>query len=354
MEFNSLEEMLKLTAPGTEIRKGLDRIVSQESGALILLAKDENYCYVVSSGLWLDVIITGQLIAELAKMDGALVLDTARNRILYANAYLEADTSIPTDETGTRHKTADRIAKQLNNPVIAVSEERADITLYYSEGNYQLRDPSDLKVEVNQALLVVDQYKKGIADDLSELTTLELEGRVMPKHLANIFGKIVRMYKMKENVSRLMIELGNKREMAEMQVDDLMSGIERELELLIRDYSLVDKDTEDIKKKLLSFSIEDLKSTDTVMEPLMDGKTSDDNYLSPGGFRLLHKLPQLPTPVIEGVVDRFEGIENLLKADQKELEAVKGIAQERAETIKSGLSRMKEGTTDLEELGEED
>ncbi|MFP4589526.1 MAG: DNA integrity scanning diadenylate cyclase DisA [Candidatus Bipolaricaulota bacterium] len=351
MEFNSLQDLLGHIAPGTEIRDAIDRIVEQGNGGLIVIAELEQVSEVITSGFEMDADFTSQRLAELAKMDGALILSEEMTAITYSNTHLAPDPTISTDETGTRHKAAEQTAKQLGIPVIAISERRKRITIYFNDQRYILRDLATIISKVNQALLILDQYRNDFDEAIRELTALELDGRVLPFHVANVLRRIAQMLDLRDEIRRMFVELGEEKDLPARQLDNLLVGIEREFHLLIKDFQKdLEKSPEEIQPEILDLSADELLSTENIMGPLGYEDEELDSFLSSRGFRILNKIPRLPNPVIERMVEEFDNLDEVLKVDKERLKEVKGIAEARANTIKAGLRRLENRITIMEEL----
>ncbi len=354
MDIHSLEDILKLIAPGSQMREGLNRILEQGHGGLLVIATEENVEEVISSGFKMEARLTPQTLSELSKMDGALVIGEDLSTIIYSNVHLSPDSSIQSEETGTRHKAAEQTSKQLNLPTIAISERRDRITVYFKSESYVLRDIDDILSKVNQALLILGQYRDDFAEDRRELTAMEISGRVLPFHVAQVLRHISQMLHMEEKTNRMFIELGEEKELPQRQLENLMVGVESDFEYIIKDYKTDEKemDTQEVKRDVMDIPSEELLSTEKVMKPLGYDKDDLDRFLSPRGFRLLETIPRLPSAVIERIVDKFSNLENVLHSNKEELKEVKGIAEARANNIEAGLRRLENRVVLREEMGE--
>ncbi len=346
MKTVSAEDFLKLLerlAPGTPLRDSLDSIVEMGKGGLILIADERQAEKVVQSGFRLDAEFTPQRLTELSKMDRAVVLDPGFKRILYANAYLVPDPEIPSEETGTRHLTADKVAKQLGVPVIAISATRGRVTIYYGDIKYTLQDINAIISRVNQALRILEHYRIAFDDLLEELTLLELEGRVFPFHVVNIIQSIVQMLDTEDEIRRWFIELGREKALMELMLEWMMLNVDRTFELLIRDFQQNDRPVEEIIAEIRGLPTEELLSTERIMGILgfTGGEEELDIAVPSRGYRILAEIPRLPMSVIERIVAEFGNLQNILKASEEELMEVKGVAEVRARAIKAGLTRLK-------------
>ena len=353
MNLESLDDILKLISPGTQMREGLNRIVEQGNGGLLVIGNQDQVEKIISSGFSMNAKLTPQTLSELSKMDGALVIEEDLSTITYSNAHLSPDPSIQSEETGTRHKAAEQTSKQLNLPTIAISGRRNRITVYFKSKSYILRDIEDILSKVNQALLILDQYRDDFTESRRELTAMEISGRVLPFHVAQVLRYISQMIHMEKEINRMFVELGEEKDLPERQLENLMVGVESDFNFIIEDYKTdQENNIEEIKAQIMDISSENLLSTEKVMNPLGYDEGDLDRFLNPRGFRLLESIPRLPTTVINRMVKRFENLENVLHADKEELQEVKGIAQARANNIEAGLRRLENRVVLREELGE--
>ncbi|MFQ5795778.1 MAG: DNA integrity scanning diadenylate cyclase DisA [Candidatus Bipolaricaulia bacterium] len=336
-------EVLKQLSPGTSLREAIDNIVELESGGLIAIADKERIEPIIESSFEMDTDFTPQKLTELAKMDMAVVIDENLKKIIYANAYLIPDTSIPSQERGTRHRAADKVAKQLGVAVIAISEQRERVTIYYNHERYILRDIATVNSNVNQALQILEQHRMEFDRLIREITTLELVGRVLPYHVASVIQKIIQMLETREEIERLFVELGEVKVLPERQLEGLMLRVWEELQLLIEDFKRDETmDTQEIGDRFRELGSEVLLSLERAMNPLgYEGEEDLSTVLPSRGYRVLSKIPRLPMSVIERLVTRFDTLENILSADRDSLQQVRGVAEVRASAIKSGLQLLR-------------
>jgi len=351
MSFNSLEELLENIAPGTKLRDAVNRIVEQGHGGLLVISPLEKIEEIITTGFSLNTEVTSQRLSELSKMDGAIVINDDLQRITYANAHLSPDPSIESLETGTRHKAAEQTAKQIGIPVVAISERRNRVTVYYRDQRYILREISTIMSKVNQALLIMDQYRGNYDEALQELTALELDGNVLPFHVANPLTKIGQMLTLKKEILRMFVELGEEKALPGRQLDNMMAGVESDLRLIIKDFQKDPKDNvKEVRESIIELCADTPPSIKRIMALLGYEEEDLDDFLTPRGYRVLHQIPRLPHTVIERMVDEFDNLENILEASKEELQDVKGIAETRSNTIKAGLKRLENRITLMEEL----
>ncbi|MGC9529679.1 MAG: DNA integrity scanning diadenylate cyclase DisA [Candidatus Bipolaricaulaceae bacterium] len=344
-------DILERTAPGTPLRQAIDLIVQMGQGGLIVIAEREVISPLIAAGFELNAPFTAQSVTELSKMDRAVVVDRALRTILYANAHLAPDPSIPSAETGTRHRAAEQTAKQINRPAIVISEERRWSTIYLGEWKHELQDPMSLLNQASQALLILDRYRNELNELLSELGPLEFERRVFPYHVAATVQKMVQMIELEGELKRLFVELGVHRALPERQLRGLMRGVSEELELVIRDFQKdPSRPAKQVLDEILSLSSEELLSPEAVLRPLGYDEEEDlERPLASRGYRLLSKIPRLPMSVIERLAEEVGTLDKVERANRRQLQHIKGIAEVRARAIKSGLRRFRAGyATNLE------
>ena len=341
-----ITEILKLIAPGTPIRDGLENILKAKTGALIVISDTREVLDLVDGGFRLDIDYTSSRLYELAKMDGAIVLSADFKKILYANTQLIPDSSIITTETGTRHRTAERTAKQTGALVISISQRRSIITIFKGNERYVLEDTSKVISKANQALQTVEKYKKVFDSKLSLLNEYEFNDIVTLENVIISIQRAEMVRKMVEEVERAIFELGDEGRLLEIQLKELVGDLENEELLIVKDYmspskkKLPDKILEEIEK----LNHEDLMKSDKIAKML--GYQDFENYDEVGvytrGYRVLNKIPRMPSNIVDNLVKSFKSFQHILAADIPQLDEVEGIGEVRARTIKQSLKRMQE------------
>lgn len=339
-------EFLRQTAPGTPLREAIDRIVLLGRGGLILVADRSVASPIIAAGFELNAPFTPQAIVELSKMDRAVVVDEGLKTILYANAHLVPSPSIPSQETGTRHRVAEQVAQQLEKLVIAISEDSHQVTLFHRDWRYELQDIQTLLARVSQGLQILDRYRRELRELLTELAPLEFERRVVPSQVAAVLQRALYMIELERDVEGTLVELGAHRELPERHLTALMRGVREEMELLVRDFKSGPRSAEEIMDDLLSLPPEDALRPDAVLRPLGFSAEQDLEELIPSrGYRLLSKVPRLPLSVIERLIEEIGTVDKVYRASRRQLDRVKGIAEARARAIEFGLNRFKNGYT---------
>ena len=348
-----LKDILKLIAPGTDFREGLDNILRAKTGALIVVSDSEEVLGIVDGGFNINAALTPARLYELAKMDGAIVLNSEAERILCANAQLIPDPSISSPETGTRHRTAERVAKQTGELVIAISQRRDIISLYKNENKHVLEEIRVVLAEANQAVQTLDKYRSVLDQALTNLSALEFEDLVTIADVVTVIQRCERVLKIQNEIEKYINELGEEGRLIKMQLEELVTNVEEEAILLIQDYINEEKaedkeDKEDKAEDLLAefsdWSSEEMLSVNTISKALGHGGSVNDLDLSisPRGYRMLRKIPRLPMPVIENLVEHFDNLNEIINASTDELDDVDGIGEVRAQAIKDGLRRLRD------------
>ena len=340
---NDFIDILKLIAPGTAIREGLDNILKAKTGALIVIGENKEVMDVVDGGFNINVDYTSARLYELAKMDGAIILSSDLKKILIANAQLVPAQNIPTSETGTRHRTAERVAKQTGNIVISISQRRGIITIYQNENRYVLEDTSRVANKANQALQTVEKYKKVLDNRINILNEYEFNDIVTLQIVIETLQRAEMLMQVVEEVRKAIYELGTDGRLIEMQLEELTDGVEQEEYLIVKDY-VNGKNVDKIFEKIRSLDHEELLVVQNIAKILgYTIQTSyDDVSVYSRGYRILNKIPRMPNTIVENLVKRFKSLQNLLVADIDELDDVDGIGEIRARTIKQALKRMRE------------
>lgn len=343
---DDMENVLKNIAPGTAIRNGLDSILNAKTGALIAVADNQEVLNLVDGGFKLDVELTPSKLYELAKMDGAIILSSDFKKILYANTQLIPSPDIYTSETGTRHRTAERTAKQTGALVISISQRRGIITLFKGYQRYVLRDLSDIISRANQALQIVEKYKKVFDNKINILNEYEFNDIVTLENVITVLQRAEMVMRISGEVSKAIDELGEEGRLLEMQLDETVGDLVKEESLIIKDYMLPKKGrtSESVLEELNKIEYENLMKYDKIANLL--GYEDFDNYDEVGvytrGYRILSKIPRMPSNIVENLVKSFKSFQHILAADIPELDDVDGIGEVRAKTIKQSLKRMQE------------
>jgi diadenylate cyclase len=344
-----LRANLALMAPGTALRDGLERILRGRTGALIVLGYDSVVETICTGGFPLDVEFSATRLRELCKMDGAVVLSSDGTRIVRAAVHLMPDPSIPSEESGTRHRTAERVAKQSGYPVISVSQSMHIIGLYVNGQRHVLDDSAAILSRANQALATLERYKLRLDEVSGTLSALEIEDLVTIRDAVAVVQRLEMVRRIADEISGYVVELGTDGRLLALQLDELMAGVDADRTLVIRDYLPSGRKARTLDEALVELDL--LTATEmidlvAVAKAIGYPGASDslDAAVSPRGFRLLAKVPRLPAQIVDRLVDHFGSLQRLLGATVEDLQAVEGVGDARARGVREGLSRLAEAS----------
>lgn len=345
------EERLRATliavAPGTLLRDGLERIIRAETGGLIVLG-DAEVASIVSGGFRIDEEFTSQRLSELAKMDGAIVLTSDVSRIIRANVHLEPDRSIQTEESGTRHRTAERVAIQTGTPVIAVSSSMRIVTLYVDSVKRTLEDVAQIMSRANQATQTLERYKQRLNEVAASLSALEVEDLATLRDVVTVLQRVEMVRRIAQEIEMLLIELGVEGRLVRLQLEELVLGVDAERTLIVRDYAVPKRgrSLQAALSDLGALTPEELLDPSAPARALNHPVTPEalEQLCSPKGYRLLSKIPRLPEAVIERLVSKFGRLQKVITASVDDLLSVEGVGAARASSIKEGLHRLAESS----------
>lgn len=343
--INVFEDILKTIAPGTAIREGLENILKAKTGALIIVGDSQEIMDIVDGGFYINEEYTASRLYELAKMDGAIVLSSDMKHILYANAQIVPDFSIPTKETGTRHRTAERTAKQTNELVISISQRRNIITIFKGNFRYVIEDTSKVITKANQALQILERYKKVLDTKISILNEYEFNDTVTLDNVVNCIERMEQVMVIKKEVENAIYELGEDGRLIEMQLQELVNGINEEEINLIKDYLASSrKNYEKVLSDIKKITFDGIVKSKMIVKLLgyNDVENYEDVAVYPKGYRILSKIPRVPSTVVENLVKSFKSFQHILVAETKALVSVEGIGEVRATNIKQTLKRMQD------------
>jgi diadenylate cyclase len=332
-------------APGTELRQAIDDVIRSREGALFVIGEPNDLAFLLSGGMRLDQTFTPQFLYELAKMDGAIIVNTPVTKIAYANVQLMPDPTIPSNETGTRHRTAERVAKQTEALVISISQQRETVTVFVGQSRYQLEPIADVLAKTNQALATLETYRTRLEQVLTRLTALEFQNAVMLDDVLVTVQRAELTTRMAEEIERACVELGEEGRLIRMQLEELVADVPDEKAALVYDYHAdggAERTREGLEAlaaipydQLLEFELLAVLGYPASVNPL-------DHSVSPRGYRVLSHIPRLPDAVVKRVVSNLTGLEGIVRASQRELEAVEGVGSVRAREIREGLRRLQE------------
>ena len=344
-QIDSLNHILNFISPGTELRAGIDNVLRAKTGGLIVVGFDDKVAKLVEGGFTIKCPFSPAYLYELAKMDGAIILSDDGKEIVYANTQLVPDSSIPSIETGIRHRTAERVAKQTGKLVISVSQRRSVVTLYKGSLRYSLNDIGTILTKANQALQTLEKYRISMDRGLVNLGALEFEESVTFQEICQVIHRIIMVLKIRDEIYHYVYELGTEGRLINMQLTELVENVEENALLLIKDYAyLYDQNPEPILDELRKLSSNDLLNESIVIRLLgyPSAENISESVVFTKGFRLLGRIPRLPHSIILNLVDHFQSFSEIMRATIEQLDEVEGVGNKRAKSIKEGLERIQQ------------
>ncbi|MFM7064427.1 MAG: DNA integrity scanning diadenylate cyclase DisA [Actinomycetes bacterium] len=346
-----IREVLALVAPGTALRDGLERILRGRTGALIVLGWDRTVEQVANGGFVLDVGFSATRLRELSKMDGAIILASEGQTIVRAAVQLVPDPTLPTEETGTRHRTADRVSRQTRHPVISVSKSMNIVAIYVDGRRHVLEDSAGILSRANQGLATLERYKARLDEVSGTLSALEIENLVTVRDVCVVAQRGEMVRRIRREVENNVIELGTEGRLLSLQLNELVAGVDTDLTLLVRDYLVPvnnrkKRGVERALETLGSLSEQDLLDLGKVGRTFgfTDSPEALEGSVTPRGFRLLARVPRLPDVIIDRIVAHFGGLQKLLAATTEDLQQVEGVGEARARSVRDGVSRLAEAS----------
>ncbi|MCB1030539.1 MAG: DNA integrity scanning diadenylate cyclase DisA [Acidimicrobiales bacterium] len=341
---SEIRAVLGQVAPGKPLRDGIDRILQAGMGGLVVVGDGHNVLNICSGGFLLDAAYTPQRLSELAKMDGALILASDGSRIARANVHLVPDSHVHTAETGTRHRTAERVARSLNVPVIAVSHRMNTITVYVGEHRHEIEPTPRLINRANQAVSTLERYRTRLDTDSGALSALEIEDLVTIRDVINVIQVLEGMARIAEELEGHIVELGDEGRLVRLQLVELVGGVDSERRDIVRDYRGEDKAVplDSVLDALTSLTTDDLIDPSEIAHALRLPTAALDAAISPRGYRMLSRIPRLPDQILQNIVSRFGNLQRIMRASIEDLDDVEGVGETRAQAIKDGLTRLTE------------
>jgi diadenylate cyclase len=341
---------LAAVAPGTALRDGLERILRGSTGALIVLGFDQAVADLCSGGFELNVEFSATRLRELAKMDGAIVLDAAARTIVRAAVQLVPDPSIPTDEAGTRHRTAERVARQTQHTVISVSKSMRIIALFIDGTRFVLEDSAAVLSHANQALATLERYRRRLDEVSGALSALEIEDLATVRDVTAVAQRLEMVRRISGEIEGYMVELGTDGRLLALHHDELVAGTGQERVMLAQDYGPAPPGARAaaaaaVLARLESLPLDELLDVASVAEVLgFGGSEVLDDVVSPHGYRLLAKVPRIPRATVDSLIEHFGGLQKLLAAGVEDLNQVDGVGASHARSVREGLSRLAESS----------
>jgi diadenylate cyclase len=342
----SLVRALEMVAPGTALREGIDNVVHARTGGLIVVGDPEEISFMFSGGIRLDIDYSPAFLYQVAKMDGAIILNANATKIALVNVQLLPDPTILSLETGTRHRTAERVSKQSDSLVIAISQRREIVSLYVDGAKYILEDIPTVLAKANQALATLEKYRLRLDQVSTRLTALEFEGGATLHDVLTVLQRSELVTRMAAEIESYIVELGAEGRLIEMQLEETLFGTAADKSALVHDY-LADEGDDNFAnalEQLGRIDHQDLLDFGRLSELLgYDRKVNTiDHPVSPRGYRILGFIPRLPKLVVANIVASTGGLEELLAVGDAQLESIEGVGEMRAKEIREGLRRLQE------------
>ncbi len=345
-EPERVRHLMALLAPGTPIRDGLERILHGRTGALIVLGDSPEVRKVATGGFTIDVQLTPQALRELSKMDGGLILSSDHERILAAAVHFAPDGSLPTMETGTRHRSADRVSQQTGIPVVVASASMSTLAVFLEGNRYRIEEPETLLTRANQALNTLSSYRRRLVDRAGQLTVVEVHDMATVDDVAAVAQRIEMTRRIDAEVRGYVSALGMEGRLVGLQRDELVSGVDEQARLLTEDYRPDDVAPWDFSLAgLRRLSWDDLGSLTLVAQTIgLDPKRYPGTMvLHARGHRQLSTIGELPPRTAQTIVDHFGSLQALYASSTTELGQLPGVGLQRARSIRAALERIFEG-----------
>ena len=353
-----MADALALVAPGQPLRDGIERVLQANRGLLLVVGDGPEVLSICTGGFLLDAEFSPQRLSELAKMDGAVILSADGDRIARANVHLMPNAAIPTIETGTRHRTAERVARSIDVPVVSVSAAMGLVTVYRHDTRHVMQDERRLHERVRQALQTTRRFRQRFDTTLSALSALEIADTVTARDVIAVLQPAELLDRIADEVMVDLVELGEDGRLLRLQLEEVLDGVDLERELVVRDYLHFDLDGDGARRSvsddecgvalaaLAALSTDDLLDVRRVSGVLGLGAAlvDPDAPVEPRGYRLLHRLPRFPEALVDRIVEHFAGLQQIMRTSVADLEEVEGVGEARARSVKEGLARLAEAS----------
>jgi diadenylate cyclase len=375
-----MADALALVAPGQPLRDGIERVLQANRGLLLVVGDGPEVLSICTGGFLLDAEFSPQRLSELAKMDGAVILSPDADRIARANVHLMPNATIPTIETGTRHRTAERVARSIDVPVVSVSAAMGLVTVYRRDTRHVLQDERRLHERVRQALQTTRRFRERFDSTLSALSALEFADTVTVRDVVAVLQPAELLDRIADDVRVDLVELGEDGRLLRLQLEEVLDGIDPVRRLVVRDYLHCDDgpsagrdghsagrppsrvaarrdknevahgvsndEADRVLVVLAGLSTDDLLDVKRVSAVLGLGvaPSDPDAPVEPRGYRLLHRLPRFPEALADRIIEHFAGLQRIMRTSVAELEEVDGVGEARARSVKEGLARLAEAS----------
>jgi diadenylate cyclase len=333
------------------MRYALERIIQQGKGGLVVLGQNDRVKAASSGGFTLNgASFTPARLAELSKMDGGIILNDSWEDILAANVHFVPDGSIPTDETGARHRTAERLALEAEIPVVAVSEGRRVATLFYGDHKIELATPTEVAAYVNHELQTLERLRKRLDESEHRLTRLEVSGLATNRGVVTVVQRAELARRLGSVIRDRTRTLGDEGRIATIQLNDLLTGVRATEELVLADYlrPLRSGSVEGALRRLGDLSGSELEDPSRVAKEI--GLSDLDDPAEARGHRLLSQVERLPDSVRDDIVRHFGSVSRMLKASESQLIDVEGVGGTRAKQLSGFFHRLAKAALEWEHV----
>ena len=328
-------DFLKLVSPGTSLRAVINDILRSDLGAMIVFnsptLQQQN---IFEGGFRINSRFTAQKLFELCKMDGAIVLSQDLKRILHANVLMNPDTNIRSIETGTRHKAAERTAKQAHTFVITISERRKKTTLYHASSRYYLKSTEELIRNITSNLQILEKQREILTEHLINLNILEMSELVSVSDVCKVIQRTEMILKISDSIKRNFTELGKEGSIMHMRYREILRGVEKSENGILRDYANLP--LKRAKTLLSNLTFEGLLETESIARLILE--KSLEESISPKGYRFLSHLT-LSAKETSQIIKLNKNIDNIIKLEPRSLEP---ILKNRSSTIYKEIGNIRE------------
>lgn len=356
----ALIEALRQVSPGTALREGLDRVLQARMGALVVLGDSHEVLAISSGGFLVDAEYSPQKLFELAKMDGAIVLSGDGSRIARANVHLVPDAMVPTSETGTRHRTAERVARSVDVSVFAVSEELSVITVYRQGYKSTIAPTPVLLSRANQGLATLERYRERLSSVMSTLDALEIRNQVTFRDVIIAIQRSEMVRRIDEEIEGYLVELGDQGRLISLQLEELCYGVEGEYSSVVEDYlgPCASDDIDKMRAYLGSLETDELLDSSVVSSGLRDMSPAESpirrhengtneavqamlgSYMEPKGYRMLAKVARIPEDVKRTMISHFGSLYPLVEASESDIASLPGVGAHWSKAVKDLFSQL--------------
>lgn len=338
-----LRQYQRTLAPGTPLRAGLDRILNGRTGALVVLGNNARVKQASSGGFQVNVEFTPQALRELAKMDGAIVLSGDLSRIVAAGVHLVPPGDLPTAETGTRHRSADRTAQFAGVPVVTVSASMAIISLFLAGHRHLIETSGQMISRANQTLATLARFVSRLDDVMDQFNALEVSDQVTVRDLVQVAHRYEMTRRLSGEMQFHIDTLGIEGRLIALQHAELVASFDGLEPLLVADYRDNLATPDDFRlDHLQNFSADELLSPALVAERLGFGPgVYLETPVRTRGIRLLTDVGRLPGNLVSKLVDRME-LQELFGSSVNDLLQIDGVGTARVRLIRDALLRVTE------------